>query len=415
MTSARPVSQAVEPRGDARGSRGGLSLGRLLGVRLHVDWSVLIIFTLILFNLGAGSFPAAHPDWGPGLVWGTAVGAALLFFASILAHELSHAVVARRNDIPVERITLFLFGGLAHLEREPPSPKSEFAMAIIGPITSLVIGLVALLVGVILAGPDFRGAWMEDPEGAVRGLGPAASLLLWLGPINILLAVFNMVPGFPLDGGRVFRSIAWWITDDLRKATRWASAAGRLFAWALMAWGLLNVLGGAVVQGVWLLLIGWFLNNAARMGYQDLVIREALRGVPISRIMRTRLTLLAPEVDIETVVRQELMASGQRAFPVVGADGALLGLVCLQDLRRIPQEQWRNTTLGAVMTPVERLDTLPPEASATQAFKALARRDVDQIPIVDGNRPVGILHSQDVLKWLSLHMGDDGHVARAAA
>lgn len=382
---------------------GGVYLGRVLGVRLFLDWSLLVIFALLLFNLGGGLLPAWHPEWGAALTWGTALCATVLFFASIVAHELSHAVVANRNGIPVRRITLFLFGGLAHMESEPPSPRSEFLMAAVGPVTSLAIGVVATGAGLLLAGSGFAEALVEDPEAAVATLGPAATLLLWLGPINVMLGLFNVIPGFPLDGGRVFRSIVWWFTDDLRRATLWASRAGRLFAVALMGWGLLNVLGGALLQGMWLLLIGWFLNNAARASYEQVVLRETLHGVPLSSLMRTRFSSVGADSSVERLVHDELLAGDQRAFPVVGAQGELTGLVCLEDVRKVPRARWGETLVGEIMTPAERLVTLPPDAPAEEALAALARRGVDQVPVLEHGRPVGLVRSQDVVKWMSLN------------
>src|SRR5690606_13431688 len=210
-------------------------------------------------NLGVGLIPAWHPDWGAGLVWSVAVLAAVLFFASIALHELAHALVARRYGIPVRRITLFVFGGMAHMESEPPSPKSELLMAAVGPLVSLLVGVVATALGSVLAS-DAVSRDGDDPVALARAIGPAATLLLWLGPINVLLGLFNLVPGFPLDGGRVLRAILWWGTGDLVKATRWASGAGRVVAWTLMGFGVLQLFSGLWVQGLWLLLIGWFLN-----------------------------------------------------------------------------------------------------------------------------------------------------------
>jgi Zn-dependent protease/CBS domain-containing protein len=384
---------------------GGFYLGTLLGVRVHADWSVLVVFVLILVNLGAGLFPAWHPEWSPMLAWGTALGSALLFFASILAHELSHAIVARKNGIPVARITLFLFGGLAHMEGEPPSPRSEFLMAAVGPLTSFAIGALALLAGFALAGSSFWSLFPEDPRAALSSVGPLATLLLWLGPINLWLALFNVVPGFPLDGGRMFRSVMWWITGDLRKATRWASAAGRAFAWILIGWGVMSLFRGSALEGLWLMLIGWFLNNAARASYQQVVLKSALQEIPLSSVMRTRFSTLHPGMDLETLVREELMASDQRAFPVVDPEGRLVGLVSIADVRKVPAARWSSTRAADVMTPLGELTTLPPDAPADRALEALARRGVDQVPVVVEERPVGLVRSQDLLKWLSLNVG----------
>jgi Zn-dependent protease len=385
---------------------GGFGVGRLLGVQIEIDWSLLIIFALILFDLGAGVFPAWHPEWSPLLSWSVALGAAVLFFVSVLVHELSHAVVAREQGIPVHRITLFLFGGLAHMEREPPSPKSEFWMAIVGPVTSIVIGLVATLAGTVLAGhgtqpfETFTNS-AESVRAAFHSIGPLATLLLWLGPINLLLGVFNVIPGFPLDGGRVFRSVLWGITNDLTTATRWASMTGRVFAWVLMAFGAMSFFSGAIGQGLWLLLIGWFLNNAARVSYQQLLLRQALEDVPVTRVMQTRLDRVAPDLSLETFVREHLMAGDQQAFPVESG-GQLVGLIQLEDLRGVPQGQWSETTVGQIMTPMAQLHSLSPDAGAEQALEELAQQDGDQLAVYDGRQLLGLVRRRDILKWLAL-------------
>lgn len=389
---------------------GGFRLGSLFGVRIEVDWSLLIIFVLIAFNLGAGVFPYWHPDWGPLLNWGLALGASVLFFASILAHELSHALVARAQGIPVRRITLFLFGGLAHMEEEPSSPKAEFLMAVVGPIASIAIGVGATATGSYLASDALALAGAtEDPEeiqAALRQVGPVATLLLWLGPINLLLGIFNIIPGFPLDGGRIFRSIVWAITNDLTKATKWASAGGQLFAWTLMIIGATYVFRGGIGQGIWLLLIGWFLNTAARTSYQQLLIHQALEDVPVARVMRTQLARVSPELPLDTFVRDHIMVSDQHAFPVE-SDGDLVGLVTFDDVRRVPQQEWGVERVGAVMTPREHLSTLPMDADAEDALRELTRRDVEQIPILEGHHVLGLVRRGDLLKWLTLQKNQE--------
>jgi Zn-dependent protease/CBS domain-containing protein len=388
----------------------GIPLGQVFGVKLGADWSLLIIFALILFNLGLGVLPAWHPDWGPVLTWAIALGAAVLFFASVLVHELSHAVVANAHGIPIRRITLFIFGGMAHMEREPPSARSEFWMAIVGPITSVVIGVVALLFGSLLA----HGAladYERDPVGALRQVGPLATLFLWLGPINILLGVFNMVPGFPLDGGRVLRAILWGATGSLERATRWASNVGRGFAWLLIATGVLMLFGGVVpilgggpVQGLWLVLIGWFLNNAAQASYQQMLITTGLRGVRVRDVMRPVVETVSPDASVEELVREHIMRSDQRAFPVVrGAD--VVGLVCLADVRRVPQAAWRHTPVASVMTPADELVSLRPDEPAEDALQQLSTRAVDQIPVLEDGDLEGLVRREDIVKWLSLRAG----------
>lgn len=399
-TAGRPARKATARRETDRELMGGLRLGSAFGVAIYVDWSLLIIFGLITVNLGAGVFPSWHPEWGAGLVWGVALAAAILFFVSVLAHELSHAVVARARGIPVSRITLFIFGGMAHMEEEPQSPKDEFLMALVGPVVSIVIGVLSI-VGASALAADAVELLPDAPLLAMSGVGPVATLLLWLGPINVLLGVFNLVPGFPLDGGRVARSIVWWITGDFVKATRWAAGAGRLFAWVLMGIGVLQLFSGLFVQGVWLLLIGWFLNNAAQMSYAQLLVRRALDDVPVSRLMFTRIVPIAPELSVEGLVRDHLLASDQQAYPVM-ADERLLGLVTMEDVRQVPQERWPITPVTDIMTQASELVTLAPEANAEEALTLLTRRDVEQLPVIDGGHVLGFVRRRDLVKWLAL-------------
>ncbi len=379
----------------------GFGLGKLFGVEIRIDWSLLIIFGLILFDLGAGVFPHWHPGWSPVLTWTTALAASVLFFASVLAHELAHAVVARAQDIPVNRITLFLFGGMAHMEREPPSAASEFWMAIVGPVTSIAIGVAATLAGVWFAGVGAAPASMDQAEAFFRSLGPVETLLLWLGPINIVLGVFNLLPGFPLDGGRVFRSIVWGATGDLTKATRWASGVGQIMAWAVMGVGVINLFGGSIGQGIWLLLIGWFLNNAARASFEQLLVRQALHEVTVEQLMQRDLVRVSPDLDVERWVHDYLMTGDQQTFPVESG-GQLLGLVGFDSVRNVPHSEWSRTSVRDVMTPLADLATLPPGADAENAFGALERLETDQLPVVERGHLLGLLRRSDLLKWIAL-------------
>ncbi|HKJ87871.1 MAG TPA: site-2 protease family protein, partial [Gammaproteobacteria bacterium] len=243
----------------------GIRLGSVAGIEIRMDWSLLAIFLLILVSLGAGSFPMLHPQWSPLLVWGTAFVASVLFFASVLAHELSHALVGRIYGITVRRITLFIFGGLAHMEDEPRQWRGELLMALAGPVTSLALGVGFVVLGNLAVGPEAVNP--ARPEETLAGLSPAATMLFWLGPVNIILGVFNLVPGFPLDGGRVLRAVMWGVTGNMRRATRWASRAGQGFAWLLIFTGVslilgvrLPFLGTGPLNGLWLAFIGWFLN-----------------------------------------------------------------------------------------------------------------------------------------------------------
>jgi Zn-dependent protease len=371
------------------------------GVGLYIHWSVLAIFALICFSLGGRVFPNWHPGWTPLLTWSTAAAASLVFLASILAHELSHALVARTQGIQIRRITLFLFGGVAHMESEPESPKAEFLMAIAGPLASIAIGIASLLIGVSLAGIGAEVGATQDPVATFRAIGPVSTLLLWLGPINIAIAIFNLVPGFPLDGGRVLRAALWAATGDLLKASRWASKAGQVVAWGLMLFGVMSALGGALLQGMWMLLIGSFLNAAARSSYQSVLVRRAFGSLQVDRVMRRHIDWVESHMPVDALIRQHLFIGDQRAFPVF-ARHDLVGLVSLQDVRRIPQALWPSTEISEIMTPRDKLVTLPPSASAVNALELLARHDINQIPVVEGGHLVGLVQRGDLLTWLAL-------------
>ena len=384
----------------------GLRLGHIAGIEIAVDWSLLIIFWLITFTLAVGVFPEWHPGWSATLSWTTALAAAVLFFTSVLIHELSHAIVGRAHGVIIRRITLFMFGGMAQMENEPPTWRSEFAMAIVGPLTSLALGVAFLSLAAAAGAPlDIDP---EDPRAALAGLGPVVTLLLWLGPINILLALFNLVPGFPLDGGRVLRAVLWAITGNLRRATRHASRAGQGFAWLLMASGFAMILGlhvpflgAGLVNGLWLAFIGWFLNNAAVLSYRQLLVRESLADVPVARLMQTRFTRVEPRMLISTLVDQHLMPSGQRSFPVED-NGRFLGMVCLSDLRKRDRDAWDRTPVGDIMTPAAALVTVTPREDAFEVLARLAGRGLNQLPVVEDGRLVGMIMREDILKWLAL-------------
>ena len=385
---------------------GGIRLFRILGIDVYLDWSLLVIFTLISVSLGLGVFPAWHPDWPSAYSLGVGVVAAVLFLASILIHELSHAVVGRARGMVIRRITLFIFGGMAHLESEPPDWKSEFWMAIAGPIASVVLGFLFLTLGVFMAGADTLDA--EDPVGTMEQLGALATIFFWLGPINLLLAIFNMVPGFPLDGGRVLRSLLWGASGNMVGATRWASFGGRAFAWLLIAAGIAMILGihvppfgAGLIPGLWLCLIGWFLHNAAMNSFRDVQARGRLGSVPVARLMQRDLITVPDTLDLQTLVDHHVLAaSDQRAWPVE-QDGRLIGLITLNDLRRVPRSRWSATTVARAMTPLENLVTTRPDESTVEALEKLARTGVNQLPVLQSGALVGLLRREELLRWIS--------------
>jgi Zn-dependent protease len=389
----------------------GLHLARIAGIDVTVDWSLLIIFALVTTSLASGLFPQWHPAWGPATSWLTALGAAVLFFASVLAHELSHSLVGRANGVQVRQITLFVFGGMAQIEHEPGRWPAELWMAIVGPVTSLVIGVLCVLSVNIGLPPDAAApaSNVADLGRLLANLDPARTLLLWLGQVNVVLAVFNLVPAFPLDGGRVLRAVLWGATHDLRRATRWASALGQAFAWILIAAGIAMVLGvslpyfgSGAANGIWLAFIGWFLNNAALMSYRQLLTRELLQDVPVSRLMLTQLETVWPDMPLDMLVSNFLPRSDQRAFPVLERE-RLAGLVCQRDVERLSPAQRHSMSVRAVMKPSDQIVVAHANDDAFDVLNLLAQRDINQVLVVEGSHVAGLVRRADILRWLALH------------
>ena len=398
----------------------GIHVGRLFGIRIALDWSLLVIFLLVVFNLAAGLFPAWHPDWSPGMTWGAALVAAVLFFLSVLVHELAHAVVAKAYAIPVRRITLFLFGGVADIEEEPASPKVEALMAFVGPLVSIGLGFGFSLLGGVLAGVSAGAA--ADPELVLRQMGPLATLLTWLGSVNVIIGLFNMIPAFPLDGGRVLHAILWGATGDLAKATRWSSRLGQAFGWLLVVTGIAMAFGVRVpffgtglAGGLWLAFIGWFLSSAAAMSYRQHVVKGVLQDVPIARLMRRELPpALEANQPISALV-DEIMRTGRQEFMVV-ADSHPIGLIRARDVRRIDRGAWDSTRISAVATPVEKLPTVAANEDAYTVLRRMARSDDGDLAIViEGGAVMGVVTHDDILRWIELQTEDRSTGAGAPA
>jgi CBS domain-containing protein len=280
-------------------------------------------------------------------------------------------------------------------------------MAIVGPITSFVLGGLFLFVGGLTAERVVLNP--NDPLQALAALDPFSTVMLWLGPINIMLAIFNLVPGFPLDGGRVLRAAIWGATGDVYRATRWAAALGQAFAWLLIACGFAMILGlrvpffgTGVFGGLWLALIGWFLNNAAFMSYRQLLTRRSLENVPVSSVMLSRFATVPPHTSLASLIDEYIMRSDQRAFPVVEGD-RLVGLVCLEDVRRLSAAERATQSVRDVMTPARELATIAPDEATAEALQALSRRAVNQLPVVKDGQVRGLIRREDILKWLTLH------------
>ena len=393
----------------ARG--GGLRIGRLFGININIDWSWLFILLLVTWNLST-VFGQFHPEWGGGLQWGLALIAALLYFGSVLAHELAHSLVAKARGVPVRSITLFLFGGVSNIQREPETPQGEFFMAIVGPLTSLVVGGLLLLLAGAIAGP-ISGA-MTQPGNVIGQLSPLTTMVFWLGSINVVLGIFNLTPAFPLDGGRVLRSILWAATDSLRRATRWASWIGQGIAWLMIFGGIAMVFGVSIpffgtglIGGLWLAFIGWFLSNAASQSYRQVVINDMLEDVPVMRLMRRDPPVCSPDVTVSTMVQECIVGTDDYGFPVVDQSGSLVGMVTLQDVRGIPRREWETTLVRQIMTPSQELVVTHPGEDSSEALNQLLQRDIRQIPVVEDGHIVGLVRRRDIIRWLQLS-SDEG-------
>jgi Zn-dependent protease/predicted transcriptional regulator len=364
----------------------------------------LLIALLVTWNLSS-VFGNAHSDWSAALTWGTAIVAAILFFLSVLAHELAHSLVAQARGTNVRSIRLFLFGGVSNIEREPSSPGAEFIMALVGPLTSIVIGVVLVLIASVMAVP--AGDMVADPEEAVAQLSPLATLLAWLGSINFVLGIFNLIPGFPLDGGRVVRSIFWAATNNLRRATRWASWIGQGIGWLMIVAGIAMVFGvqipffGSGIGGLWLAFIGWFLHSSASASYRQVVIQDILEDVPVERMMRSNPPTVTSDISVDQLVHDGIMGTDDHAFPVVD-EGRLVGLVTLEDVRQVGRDRWGATTVGEIMTPADQLISLAPEEDAAEALTKLQERDVRQLPVTRNGSLAGLLRRRDIVRWLQL-------------
>jgi Zn-dependent protease/CBS domain-containing protein len=392
--------------------RDGIKLGRIFGVQVTLDLSWIVIFLLVSWNLTM-VFATWHPGWPLLESLLLAICAALLFFASVLAHELAHSLVARSYGIPVKEIRLFLFGGVSSLEKEPPSPGAELATTIVGPITSIGFGVVMLVVAGLFAQavePAFTPAKATD---AIALLGPLPTLLLWLGAINVGVGVFNLIPGFPLDGGRILRAIIWSITGDMRRATIAASVVGQITGWLFVVMGIamffgldLPFFGRGFVSGLWLAFIGWFLTSAARSSYQGVFLHEALDGVSVSQLMRRAPQTLPASTTVGEAVDRWFMHSPDGAFVVIDERGALIGLLTSADVRKLPRTAWRETPVTAVMTAAAELVTTSPSEPAAVALGKLGQRNVEQLPVVlEGTTQiVGLLDRRDVARWLELNL-----------
>ncbi len=374
------------------GHRSGIRLGHILGIPIYLHTSWFLIFLLITLSLRT-QFTSEHPGWTAAQHWTLGIVTSLLFFASVLFHEMSHSVVARHYKINVRSITLFVFGGLSEIEHDAPNARQELNIAIAGPLSSF-----------FLAG-CFWVIWRF-----VQGNQMVTAAAKWLALTNLVLGIFNLVPGFPLDGGRVLRGIAWGVTGNFMQATQIASSAGRLIAYLLIAVGVWQALNGNWVGGLWMAFIGWFLLEAARESFAQVALRDTLADVRAQDIMAHDIPTVTRDMAIDEYVH-EVLRTGRRCHIVTGA-GAPVGLVTLQSAKSVPRQEWTNTSIQAVMVPMEKVQMAAPEEPALSILERMQAADINQMPIVSDHHIVGMIGRDAILRVLQTRL-QAGHLARS--
>jgi Zn-dependent protease len=371
--------------------RSQIKLGRIFGIKIGLHYSWFLIALLIMFSLSS-QFHASNPEWGDGVILTLATATALLFFVSLLLHELAHSLVATSNKLPVKEITLFALGGVSQIEKNPVSAKVEFWMAFVGPLTSAVIGVICLTLARLIGDPT-SNPWM--------------TMLRWLGYINLTLAGFNLIPGYPLDGGRVLRAIIWWKTGDADRSTRSAARVGQVVAFGFIALGIFQFFQGAGIGGLWISFIGWFLLQAARESYVQVGLAHALNGVRVADVMTRNCTTVDGWLNVQNFVEQELLRTGQRCFIVV-EKGEVKGLVTPHEVKQIDRAKWPLMTLHDIMRPLEDLRAVTPDAPLTSALESMSRYDLNQLPVISNGHLEGVLSRAQVLSYIQTHAEPHG-------
>ena len=364
---------------------GSFRLGKIAGIDIYAHLSWFIVLVLLTWSLASGWFVQLFPGWSTPTYWITAFISALLLFVCVLLHELAHSLIAQVHGLTVKNITLFIFGGVATIEEEMKRPGIEFQIAVVGPITSLFLAAIAFL----LAWP-FRGS-----------NSPTEAVLDYLAASNFLLGVFNLIPGLPLDGGRVLRSIAWKITGNIQKSTRIASYAGQAMAFVFILLGIAAFFTGNFFNGLWSIFIGWFLLNAAQTANTQILLQNTLQGVSVDKVMNPRPVAVPANISLQKLVDEYFVPQGLQAAPVVQGE-YLAGLITLTDIARVGRERWAYTPVGHVMRLLEQVYITTPEQPLHDLLEVMVTRGINQIPVVQDGRLVGLLSRESILCYLQV-------------
>ena len=362
--------------------RNTIPIGRVLGIPIDLDYSWFLIAALITWMLAVNYYPVELKGGTSAENWLMGAVKAVLFFASIVVHELAHSWMALRYKIPVHRITLFIFGGVSQIAGEPSSAGAEFLIAVVGPLTSFALAAFFFL-----------------SEPLLVNVTPALAVAKYLALINGMLGLFNLVPAFPLDGGRVFRAIIWGVNKNFRRATLIAASSGRFFGFFFIIWGVWQALRGNVINGLWIAFIGWFLESAAAAQVQQQMVQGLLVGHKVSEAMGNTCTHVSGDASLQELVDQEVLKHGRRCF-LVDRGGHAVGLLTLHNVKEIPRPSWTTTTAAQAMMPLEKLSRIDPDAELWTALEKMGGDGINQMPVMLGDAIVGMLSRGDIVKYL---------------
>ncbi|HKN34132.1 MAG TPA: site-2 protease family protein [Terriglobales bacterium] len=342
-------------------------------------------------------FHGVSPEWSLAVVWSAALITSLLFFVALLLHELAHSILARARGLRVRAITLFALGGVSQIESEASDAKSEFWIAFVGPLTSFVLGLICFGIA-SLAG------WSPGSKAGT----PVSAVFYWLGYINTALAAFNMIPGYPLDGGRVLRAVTWWITGNADRSTRIAAQVGQVVALLFIISGLIQFFSGKGFGALWIAFIGWFLLDASRSSYIQVELMSGLRDRRVADIMERDCGTVESHLSLQDFVDEYMLRSGRRCFVVI-QNNYLVGLITPNEVKQEPRDQWAQTSVQSVMRPLRDLKVVTPDTPALQALELMTREDINQLPVVSNGHLEGVFSRGQVLRFLQTHSELHGH------
>ncbi len=362
--------------------RSAISIGKIFGIPILLDYSWFLVFILFTWLLAASYYPAEYPNWPAAQYWILGAVTALMLFASVLLHELGHSVIAVRNGIPVNSISLFVFGGVSEISKEPTRPLTDFLVASAGLTVSLLLMILFTAVQPLVAGVE-----------------TLLALARYLTYINGALLVFNLIPGFPLDGGRIFRSLVWGVSGNYDRATLIAATLGRIIAWLFILFGVWLIFFGSFVNGIWIIFIGWFLESASAGQVQEQTFRKLLSGRNVALIMNRNYVSIPDDISLQDLIDKHILGAGRRFF-IVEKAGMAVGIMTLHKLQEIPRTDWPSCRVSQAMIPIEKTDTVSPDMELWDAVRKMNADGFNQLPVIEGGRVQGVLSREDVIHYL---------------